>query len=80
MHARAGLTDGIFAQVLLCGGAAIDARLSDALNLGAISNAPVYAAAELLDPATQNASPGSPHKRPTITAVRYDPSLQPEQE
>ena len=65
---------------MLSNGAAVDARPSDALNLAAISNAPVYAAAELLDLATQNASPDSPHKRPTITAVRYDPVLQPEQE
>jgi RNA polymerase sigma factor (sigma-70 family) len=75
------LTDGIFyAQVLLSGGAVIDARPSDALNLAAISNAPVYAAAELLDLATRNASHDSPRKRPTITAVRYDPAPQPEQE
>ena len=74
------LTDGIFyAQVLLCGGAVIDARPSDALNLAAISNAPVYATAELLDLA-MNASPDSPYKRPTITADRSDPAPQPEQE
>lgn len=66
------LTDGIFyAQAVLATGAVIDARPSDALNLAAISNVPVYAAAELLDLAAQNA---------TITAVRYDPAPQPGQE
>jgi bifunctional DNase/RNase len=71
------LTDGIFyAQVLLSGGAVIDARPSDALNLAAISNAPVYATAELLDLATQDAS----YKRPTITADRHDPAPQQEEE
>lgn len=75
------LTEGIFyAQAVLSTGAIIDARPSDALNLAAISDAPVYVAAELLDLATPNASPDSPHKRSTITAVRYAPALQPEQE
>lgn len=41
--------DGIFyAQVMLRGGATVDARPSDALNLAAITGAPVWAAAELL--------------------------------
>jgi bifunctional DNase/RNase len=41
--------DGIFyAQIMLRGGATVDARPSDALNLAAITGAPVYAAAELL--------------------------------
>jgi len=75
------LTEGIFyAQAVLSTGAVIDARPSDALNLAAISDVPVYVAAELLGLAIQNASPDAPHKRPTITAVRYDPALQPEQE
>jgi hypothetical protein len=42
-------TDGIFyAQVLLRGGAAVDARPSDAINLAAAAGAPVYVAADLL--------------------------------
>ena len=41
--------DGIFyAQVMLRGGAAVDARPSDALNLAAITGAAVYVADELL--------------------------------
>jgi RNA polymerase sigma factor (sigma-70 family) len=74
------LTDGIFyAQAVLSSGAVIDARPSDALNLAAISDVPVYAAAELLKPGTRDPS-GAAHDRPTITAVRYDPASQPEQE
>ena len=42
-------SDGIyFAQVMLRGGATVDARPSDALNLAAITGAPVYVADELL--------------------------------
>ena len=45
-----GKADGIFyAQVLLRGGATVDARPSDAINLAAITGAPVLVAAELLD-------------------------------
>ncbi len=41
--------DGIYyAQVMLRGGATVDARPSDALNLAAITGAPVYVADELL--------------------------------
>jgi bifunctional DNase/RNase len=61
-------------------GAVIDARPSDALNLAAISDVPVYAAAELLDLHTRNSSSDSSHERPTITAARYDPAPQSEQE
>ena len=44
-----GMTDGIFyAQVLLRGGATVDARPSDAINLAAATGAPVYVADELL--------------------------------
>jgi len=44
------LADGIFyAQVTLRGGAMIDARPSDAINLAAITGVPVFVAAELLD-------------------------------
>ncbi|HEY6497037.1 MAG TPA: bifunctional nuclease family protein [Trebonia sp.] len=44
-----GMTDGVFyAQVVLRGGATVDARPSDALNLAAITGAPVQVAAELL--------------------------------
>ncbi|MGH3292719.1 MAG: bifunctional nuclease domain-containing protein, partial [Trebonia sp.] len=44
-----GMTDGIFyAQVLLRGGATVDARPSDAINLAAVTGAPVYVADELL--------------------------------
>jgi bifunctional DNase/RNase len=45
-----GMTDGIFyAQVMLRGGATVDARPSDALNLAAMTGAPVYVAPELLE-------------------------------
>jgi bifunctional DNase/RNase len=49
-----GQRDGIFyASVMLRGGATVDARPSDALNLAAITGAQVYVAPELLDlPAT----------------------------
>jgi bifunctional DNase/RNase len=44
-----GESDGIFyAQVVLRGGATVDARPSDALNLAAVTGAPVFVAAELL--------------------------------
>jgi len=44
-----GARDGIFyAQVMLRGGAAVDARPSDALNLAAVTGAPVYVAEDLL--------------------------------
>jgi hypothetical protein len=54
-----GMTDGIFyAQVMLRGGATLDARPSDALNLAAITGAPVYAADALLG------LPSGPHPAP----------------
>ena len=69
------LTDGIFyAQAVLSNGSVIDARPSDALNLVAISDVPVYAAAELLH---RNSS-GSPHEPVTIPATRYDPRSEQE--
>jgi hypothetical protein len=41
--------DGIFyAQVMLRGGAVVDARPSDAINLAAVTGAPVFVAPELL--------------------------------
>ena len=44
-----GATNGIFyARVMLRGGATVDARPSDALNLAAITGAPVFVASELL--------------------------------
>jgi hypothetical protein len=44
-----GAADGIFfAQVMLRGGATVDARPSDAINLAAITGAPVLVAPELL--------------------------------
>ena len=44
-----GMTDGVFyAQVMLRGGATVDARPSDAINLAAVTGAPVYVADELL--------------------------------
>ncbi len=44
-----GFRDGIFyAQVMMRGGATVDARPSDALNLAAITGAPVYVAEKLL--------------------------------
>jgi hypothetical protein len=47
-----GQRDGIFyAQVMLRGGASVDARPSDALNLAALTGAPVSVAEELLGPA-----------------------------
>lgn len=48
-----GQREGIFyAQVMLRGGATVDARPSDALNLAAITGSPVLVAADLLDPVT----------------------------
>src|SRR5579871_4875668 len=45
-----GKRDGVFyAQVVLRGGATVDARPSDALNLAAVTGAPVVVSAELLD-------------------------------
>jgi uncharacterized protein len=44
------MTDGIFyAQVALRGGAAVDARPSDAINLAAVTGAPVSVASDLFD-------------------------------
>lgn len=44
-----GRADGIFyAQVVLTSGAVVDARPSDAVNLAAVTGAPVYAAPDLL--------------------------------
>lgn len=43
---RAGI---FYAQVMLRGGATVDARPSDALNLAVIAAAPVYVAASLLE-------------------------------
>jgi bifunctional DNase/RNase len=44
------LTDGIFyAQAVLTNGAIVDARPSDAVNLAAITGAPVLVAAELFE-------------------------------
>jgi len=44
-----GQRDGIFyAQVMLRGGAVVDARPSDAINLAAVTGAPVFVAPELL--------------------------------
>jgi uncharacterized protein len=44
-----GVADGIFyAQVVLVSGAVVDARPSDAVNLAAVTGAPVYVAPELL--------------------------------
>ncbi len=55
-----GMTDGIFyAQVMLRGGATVDARPSDAINLAAITGAPVYVAAGLLDVPTGPRQPAS---------------------
>ena len=56
-----GRRDGIFyAQVMLRGGATVDARPSDALNLAAITSAPVFAADELLGlPADPRRSPAA---------------------
>jgi uncharacterized protein len=50
--------DGIFyAQVTLRGGATVDARPSDALNLAAITGAPVFVADELLGVPTDPRQP-----------------------
>jgi hypothetical protein len=56
-----GLRDGIFyAQVMLRGGATVDARPSDALNLAAITGSPVYVADDLLGvPAGPQRSPAA---------------------
>jgi bifunctional DNase/RNase len=53
--------DGIYySQVMLRGGTTVDARPSDALNLAAITGAPVYVADELLG------VPASPHRSPAV--------------
>ena len=45
-----GFAEGIFyARVVLLSGAVVDARPSDAVNLAAVTSAPVYVAPELLD-------------------------------
>jgi bifunctional DNase/RNase len=55
-----GLRDGIFyASVMLRGGATVDARPSDALNLAAITGAQVYVAPELLGLPASLGEPGS---------------------
>ena len=55
-----GLRDGIFyAEVMLRGGATVDARPSDALNLAAITGAPVYVAPGLLGLPAGLGLPGS---------------------
>jgi bifunctional DNase/RNase len=54
------MTDGIFyAQVTLCGGAVVDARPSDAINLAAVTGAPVSVASDLLELPTEQ------HPQPT---------------
>lgn len=53
-----GMTDGVFyAQVMLRGGATVDARPSDAINLAAVTGAPVYVADELLGVPAGSARP-----------------------
>lgn len=55
-----GMADGIFyARVMLRGGAAVDARPSDALNLAAITGAPVFVSDELLGVPAQPRQPAS---------------------
>ena len=55
-----GFRDGIFyAAVMLRGGATVDARPSDALNLAAITGAQVYVAPELLSLPAALGEPGS---------------------
>jgi hypothetical protein len=55
-----GRRDGIFyAQVMLRGGATVDARPSDALNLAAVAGAPVFVAAELLSAPASAGRPAS---------------------
>jgi bifunctional DNase/RNase len=45
-----GVRDGIYyARVVLRGGAVVDARPSDALNLAAVTGTPVFVAGDLLD-------------------------------
>lgn len=52
------LIDGVFyAQAVLTNGAVVDARPSDAVNLAAITGAPVYVASELLDLPTEPPRP-----------------------
>ena len=53
-----GMTDGVFyAQVMLRGGATVDARPSDAINLAAVTGAQVYVANELLGVPAGSARP-----------------------
>jgi hypothetical protein len=52
--------DGVFyAQVVLRGGATVDARPSDALNLAAVTSAPVTVSADLLDLPALSPEPAS---------------------
>ncbi len=45
-----GVAEGVFyAQVVLVSGAVVDARPSDAVNLAAVTGAPMYVASQLLD-------------------------------
>lgn len=55
-----GVTDGVFyARVMLRTGAAVDARPSDALNLAAITGAPVFVCDELLGQPAEPRQPAS---------------------
>jgi bifunctional DNase/RNase len=55
-----GCHDGVFyAQVMLRGGASVDARPSDALNLAAITGAPVFVADALLGPGVTSGQPAA---------------------
>jgi hypothetical protein len=71
-----GFTEGIFyAQVVLVNGAVVDARPSDAVNLAAITGAPVSVASELLDLPTEphrprQVSSSSSPRRPSGPAPR----------
>jgi bifunctional DNase/RNase len=61
------LRDGIFyAQVMLRGGATVDARPSDALNLAAVTGAPVFVAETLLG---VPADLGEPSSQPGLLAA-----------
>jgi len=54
------LRDGVFyAQVMLRGGATVDARPSDALNLAAVTGATVYVESALLDLSAGERQPAS---------------------
>ena len=70
VHITRLTNDVFFAQAVVANGAAVDARPSDALNLAAVSNVPVYAAEGLLEPHARAPGPVGAASTVTVT-VRH---------